>query len=206
MELQAIPRKAVIRRLIDEGTGVGGGGKNNIAGVEISKGVVNGEACAAAAVAATGGKGEGRKRSLRLGRALVNDWKEKTSEIERDARSEGLQALECKRRRMQEFSKILAQRNEEGEPPQRSRFSVTDTSVFVKDANIVSPMHKWPYQGGGRRGRNEALTLRMRVLRTPGVLGHRNGPRSRRRGKRHPNPALRRSVASEECTGISKSC
>lgn len=114
----------MIRRLIDSsmkdsvsGTGLEDRGKNNIAGVEISKGIVNGEACTAAAVAAvaaTGRKGEGRKRSLRLGRALVNDWKERASEIERDARSEGLQALECKRRRMQEFSKILAQRNEEG--------------------------------------------------------------------------------------------
>lgn len=184
----------MIRRLIDSsmkdsvsGTGLEDRGKNNIAGVEISKGIVNGEACTAAAVAAvaaTGRKGEGRKRSLRLGRALVNDWKERASEIERDARSEGLQALECKRRRMQEFSKILAQRNEEGEPTQRSCFSGTDTNIFVKDAGIVSPMHAWSNYGGGRRGRNESITLRMFMLRTPGVL---NGSRSRRRRRRYPN-------------------
>lgn len=195
---QVLRREVVIRRLIDASIddsvsdaslGLGGGGKNNIAGVEISKGVVNGEACTAAAVAATGGKREGRKRSLKLGRLLVGDLKDKNSEIERDARSEGLLALECKRRRMQEFRRILAQRNEEaprGEPTQRGLFGGTDTSFFITDADIISPMHKWPYQGSGKRGRNEALTLRVCVPRTPGVLGRRNGSRSRRRRKRYP--------------------
>ena len=189
----AFRREAVIRQLINSSgdvfpskpgrVGVGSS-KKCIAGAELAKGVINGEACAAAAVAAARGTGEGRKRGLRLGRLLVSDWTDKDLEMKLEARGDGLLALECKRRRMQDFSKTFIRQSKEvtRDEPSTCADPFESGSSFSVEGEGVSPLHLRP---GGRRGRNEALTLRMRVRRTPGVLGHGSISRSKRGRRRN---------------------
>lgn len=179
--------------------------KSFLAGTEPSKGVVNGEGCAAAAVAAAGGQASsGEKRSLGLGWLLVSDWRYKNSAMEREASGGGRGALERKRRRMDEFSKKAIESREKlkstgGGDSVGERNSVGGGLTDSEDAAVpavVGPAHpQIELRPGGRRGRNEALTLRMRVRRTPGVLGRGDGgivDRSRRRDGRRPNRTDRR--------------
>lgn len=149
-------------------------------GADLSKGVFNGEGCAAAAVvAATEGQTKNVKRGLGLGWLLVSDWKYKNSEMEREARGEGLWALERKRRRMQEFSQKTIEQQHALEKVRGTTSGGGSVDGVVgacddKPAGSVAEPEaaaQIDLRPGGKRGRNEALTLRMRVRRTPGVLG-----------------------------------
>lgn len=137
--------------------------KRYLSGVEFPKGVVNGEGCTAAAVAAatkSGGK------TLGMGWLLANDLTSEKSEMERDAQEGG---LERKRRRMREFS--LKKREQQ---KKLERIRTTGAGDRSGGNNGGLPVGKVEGAGvgvaagldlrpGGRRGRNEALTLRMRV-------------------------------------------
>lgn len=180
--------------------------KNVLAGTELSKGVVNGEGCAAAAVAAAGGQASsGGKRSLGLGWLLVSDWRYKNSAMEREAIGGGRSALERKRRRMADFSLKAIEMREKLKSVGGGGGSVgkgnavggglTDGEDAAAPAAGETAHPQIELRPGGRRGRNEALTLRMRVRRTPGVLGRGDGgiiDRSRRRDGRRPNRTDRR--------------
>lgn len=179
--------------------------KNFLARTKLSKGVVNGEGCAAAAVAAAGGEARsGGKRSLGLGWLLVSDWRYKNSAMEREASGGGRSALERKRRRMDEFSQEAIERRDKlksigGGDSVGKGNAAGEGLADGEDAGVpavVGPAHpQIELRPGGRRGRNEALTLRMRVRRTPGVLGRGDGgivDRSRRRDGRRPNRTDRR--------------
>ncbi|CAM9440111.1 unnamed protein product [Laminaria digitata] len=178
--------------------------KNFLAGAELSKGVVNGEGCAAAAVSAAGGQASsGGKRSLGLGWLLVSDWRYKISAMEREASGGGRGALERKRRRMDDFSQKAIEKREKlkriGGGSVGKRNAVDGGLITVGEDNAapaVGAAHaQIELRPGGRRGRNEALTLRMRVRRTPGVLGRGGGgivDGSRRRDGRRPNRTDRR--------------
>lgn len=140
-----------------------------------------------------GGKG-GVGRGLGLGWLLVSDWRFKNSEMERDARCGGVLALERKRRRMSEFSRKARERRVKVDAARGGIDSEgggnvvgeeDDSSVAVSDGEVektgAGRTAQLDLRPGGRRGRNEALTLRMRVGHTPGLLGR--GTRSSRRDR-----------------------
>lgn len=138
--------------------------KTYLSGVEFPKGVVNGEGCTAAAVAAATKSGE---KTLGMGWLLANDLTSEKSEMERDAQEGG---LERKRRRMREFS---LKKREQQKKLERIR-TIRAGDGRSGGINGGLPVGKAEGAGvgvaagldlrpGGRRGRNEALTLRMRV-------------------------------------------
>lgn len=145
--------------------------------VELPKGVLNGEGCTAAAVTATTTKGG--EKMPGMGWLLANDL---TSEMERGARGSGVLALERKRHRMREFSQRKMEQQKKLERILRKegadvdRGGITGGGVNgVVNGEYASRAAAGAAQidsrPGGRRGRNEALTLRMRARRNmPGVL------------------------------------
>ena len=192
------------------GGGGGGGGRNgfeqvpempkkHLTTVELPKGVLNGEGCTAAAVAAAGGGATATAPATKdgegvpgMGWLLANDL---TSEMERGAGAGGLLALERKRHRMREFSQRKMEQQKklerilrkEGADDVRVKRGVTTSGVnggvngeyASRAAAGAAQIDSRP---GGRRGRNEALTLRMRarrgtsgVLRNPGLGGGARG-------------------------------
>lgn len=159
--------------------------KQHLSSIEFPKGVVNGEGCTAAAVAAAAAATtiNGEKTSG-MGWLLANDL---TSEMERGARGDGLLALERKRHRMRDFSqrkreqqekleRILALRKEGAGVDRGGAASGVGGAVNGGVNGDHAPgaaagAAQIDSRPGGRRGRNEALTLRMRARRgTPGVL------------------------------------
>lgn len=178
--------------------------KNFLRGAELSKGVVNGEGCAAAAVAAAGEKASsgGKKRSLGLGWLLVSDWRYKNSVMEREANGGGRSALERKRRRMEEFSQkaieLREKLNKTGDGSVGRQSGAIEGGITDgEDASpaVGSAHAQIELRPGGRRGRNEALTLRMRVRRTLGVLGRGDGSGSVDRSRRRDGGRTDRRVA-----------
>lgn len=153
---------------------------------EPSKGVVNGEACAAAAVvAATEGQANNGKRRLGLGRLLVSDWRVRESVLETQASARGVDPLTRKRRRMEKYSerrrewrqkleRVRVDQNTICERVDGSLASQPGTEIegFPTAAPTRAQIESRP---GARRGRND--TLRMRARRTSGVLGRRLGNR-----------------------------
>ena len=155
--------------------------KKPLSTVELPKGVLNGEGCTAAAVAAaattTTNNGE---KVPGMGWLLANDL---TSEMERGARGGGLLALERKRHRMREFSQRRMEQKEKLERFLRKEGADVDrggaggsggggvNGERAAFAGVAAGAAQIDSRPGGRRGRNEALTLRMRARRnTPGVL------------------------------------
>lgn len=158
--------------------------QQHLAGLEFPKGVVNGEGCTAAAVAASaGGVGRGRgQQTSGMGWLLASDML-----VERRASGDGLSALERKRRRMREFSRKRGEqqaklerllREEEGGRGSVDRRRVNHGSDGVNGgvAAAAAGAPQTDLRAGGecRRGRDEALTLRMMRSRrrhgTPGLL------------------------------------
>ncbi|CBJ29786.1 conserved unknown protein [Ectocarpus siliculosus] len=158
--------------------------KSYLSGMEFPKGVVNGEGCTAAAVAAATNGGE---KTLGMGWLLANDLASEKSEMERDVQEGG---LERKRRRMREFS--LKRREQQ---KKLERICTTGAGYRSGRLNGGLPVGKADDAGvgvtagldlrpGGRRGRNEALTLRMRVRgRRMGILRSFRGANDRPRRK-----------------------
>ncbi|CAM9166806.1 unnamed protein product [Ectocarpus sp. 12 AP-2014] len=156
--------------------------KSYLCGVEFPKGVVNGEGCTAAAVAAATNSGE---KTLGMGWLLANDLTSEKSEMERGVQEGG---LERKRRRMREFS---LKRREQQKKLQRIRTTgAGDRSgringglpVGKADDAGVGVAAGLDLRPGGRRGRNEALTLRIRVRgRRMGILRNFRGANDRPR-------------------------
>lgn len=165
--------------------------KKYLDGLDFPKGVVNGEACTAAAVAAAvTNRGE---QTLGMGWLLASDLTSEAAEID-DAKGEGraLLALERKRRRMREFSRLKKEkqeildrllrkeirnvnRREINSSSSSSSDRVVNDNESGADADAAAAAApggaQMDLRPGGRRGRNEALTLRMRVgRRTPRIL------------------------------------
>lgn len=150
--------------------------------VELPKGVLNGEGCTAAAVAAaTTTTTKNGEKVPGMGWLLANDL---TSELERGARGGGLLALERKRHRMREFSQRRVEQQEKIERILRKEGVDVDRGGAASGgggggvngeraaaSGVAAGAAQIDSRPGGRRGRNEALTLRMRARRsTPGVL------------------------------------
>lgn len=190
-------REAAVRLLLDSASGTDPPPEAYRKGAHQIQGLVDDEE--GAAIGAGGGRQyeEEGKRGLGLGWLLVSDWQFKNSEMEREARGGGILALERKRRRMSEFSrktrerlqKVDAARSRAGGGGEGGGGGVVReeeedcSSVAVGELSRVGAAEaaQLDLRPGGRRGRNEALTLRIRVRHTPGVLGR--GTRSARRDR-----------------------
>lgn len=140
---------------------------------------------------ANGGEGKGvavgrfegvERLSLGLGWLLVSDWRFRKSEMAQNVELFGVRALERKRRRMHEFSlRRKMEENQRGDdvtmlgstaPPCPSNGESRGTKLADERLyGVVAPRPGLDLKPGGRRGRNEAVSLWMRYQRTPGVLG-----------------------------------
>ncbi|CAM9971842.1 unnamed protein product [Scytosiphon promiscuus] len=150
--------------------GGGESSKKTLDRLEFPKGVVNGEG--------------GAETTLGMGWLLVNDLTLENSEMERGANEGGLLALERKRRRMKEFSRNKKEQQRKlerilkkaessvdgrnrGSGSSREGTSTSEDDGAGGDAAGTTQIDLRP---GGRRGRDEALTLRMRVRSTKAGL------------------------------------
>lgn len=169
--------------------------KKYLDGLDFPKGVVNGEGCTAAAVAAA--LTNGGEQMLGMGWLLAADLTSEAAEID-DAKEGGraLLALERKRRRMREFSRKKKEKQKKLERHlKKEEDNVNRSGVNSSSSNVVNSSDELgaatataatatpataaaaaggpqiDLRPGGRRGRNEALTLRMRAgRRTPRIL------------------------------------
>lgn len=141
------------------------------------------------------------RKWLGLGWLLVSDWRFRNSELRQEVESAGVRALERKRQRMRDFSRKERETKLEDEASAAEAWvdrdhpgtsgggggkMITDDRLSRLVEKDGPPRTGLDLRPGGRRGRNEALSLWMRYQRTPGIVGRGTQSRSSRPEQQPP--------------------